>query len=268
VPDLFAQFVKGEEQADGTLRLAGIIQDGLVPDCQGERLDYFASKPHFQAWSDRLRTATEGRSLGNIRAQHNRYEPVGVVKELRFDDAQQQVRVSALIVEKEAVRMCLAGAYSGFSIGGDYIQKTPDIDEHGEPRRDMQGRPVVRFTAKPVEVSLVDLPCCPTATFEIQKCGGVTRVCRFASQKSSSEEVHVNASDHSSLAKKHRALAGFLKSAGDACSEIASHHERMGNLAPSTFGQANPVETAARGAFSKNWDDTSGFDAAGGLSRH
>jgi hypothetical protein len=175
VRSLFFQFTKGEEQADGTLRLVG--QDGLASDCQGERLDYFASKPHFQAWSDRLRIATDGRSLGNIRAQHNRYAPVGVVKELRFDDAQQQISISALILEPEAVRMCEAGVYSGFSIGGDYIQKTPDIDEHGEPRRDAQGRIVTKFVAKPVEVSLVDLPCCPTATFEIQKCGGVTRVC-------------------------------------------------------------------------------------------
>jgi hypothetical protein len=124
---------------------------------------------------------------------------------------------------------------------------------------------------------VVDRGCCAACeltfagkAYEVAKAGSVARVIPVV--KTFSKENGMNVADHSTLAKKHRALAGFLKSAGESCAEIAAHHERMvGNLAPSAFGEAarqgDNVQAAARGGFAKNWDDTE-YDATGGLSRH
>ncbi|WP_217918144.1 DUF6582 domain-containing protein, partial [Burkholderia pseudomallei] len=56
----------------------------------------------------------------------------------------------------------LEGVYTGFSIGGDYVKRWADAE--------LSAR---RFTANPCEISLVDLPCVPTASFfSIEKADG------------------------------------------------------------------------------------------------
>src|SRR5262249_30251085 len=54
----------------------------------------------------------------------------------------------------------LEGVYTGFSQGGAYERRWTDCD----------GK--VRYTAAPSEISLVDLPCLPQATFEMIKADG------------------------------------------------------------------------------------------------
>ena len=56
------------------------------------------------------------------------------------------------------------GVYTGFSQGGRYIKRWPD-PETG----------LTRYTAEPTEISLVDLPCLPGATFEVVKDGAVEK---------------------------------------------------------------------------------------------
>jgi hypothetical protein len=56
------------------------------------------------------------------------------------------------------------GVYTGFSQGGRYVKRWPD------PETGM-----TRFTAEPSEISLVDLPCLPDATFEVVKDGVVEK---------------------------------------------------------------------------------------------
>jgi hypothetical protein len=41
-------------------------------DKANEIFDYATSKPLFEAWSSEFEKATDGKSLGNIRAMHNR----------------------------------------------------------------------------------------------------------------------------------------------------------------------------------------------------
>jgi hypothetical protein len=59
------------------------------------------------------------------------------------------------------------GVYTGFSQGGAYERRWTDAE----------GR--TRYTAAPNEISLVDLPCLPQATFEMIKADGTSERRRF-----------------------------------------------------------------------------------------
>ncbi len=55
----------------------------------------------------------------------------------------------------------IEGVYTGFSQGGAYVKRWKGDDG------------VMRYTAEPSEISLVDLPCLPSATFQVLKADGV-----------------------------------------------------------------------------------------------
>jgi hypothetical protein len=136
-----------------------------VVDKEGEIFDYETSKPYFKSWSDEISKATDGKSLGNVREMH---EPsaVGKLVAIDFDDDLKQVRVGARIVDSVAWQKCMLGVYTGFSIGGAYVKAWKD----GE---------YVRFTASPVEISVVDNPCVPGAHFTAVKADGTSEVRKF-----------------------------------------------------------------------------------------
>jgi hypothetical protein len=175
--EYFAQFSKATETPDGLL-LTGVISSS-EPDCENDVLDYYPSKAEFQRWSDAQRVATHGRSLGNLRAQHKPSVVAGILTDLRFDDAHQQVLCDALVLDRDTQRLVRAGAYSGFSLGGNYLRKEPLLDEFGEPRTNNRGI-IYKFVPEIYEVSLVDKPCCATAVFEIRRASGVIEVKKFA----------------------------------------------------------------------------------------
>lgn len=128
------------------------------PDQSGEIMDYEKSKPHFMAWSQRVRKASGGKSQGNVRDSHTT-RAVGKVIHLAFDDLAKAVRVGVRVLDAEAWRKVVEGVFTGFSIGGSYGAKWPD---------DLR-KALTRYEAIPNEVSLVDLPCIPGATFELVK---------------------------------------------------------------------------------------------------
>src|SRR5262249_12864610 len=138
---LFAQIAKIDESRHEVWGVA----TAEVVDKEGEIFDYESSKPYFQSWSDEIAKATDGKRLGNVREMH---APIAVGKlvAIDFDDELKQVRVGARIVDSAAWQKCAQGVYTGFSIGGAYVKTWKD----GE---------CVRFTANPVEISVVDNPC-------------------------------------------------------------------------------------------------------------
>jgi hypothetical protein len=138
-----------------------------VVDKDGEIFDYESSKPHFQSWSDEIAKATDGRSLGNVREMHAP-SAVGKLVALEFDDQLKQIRVGAKIVDAAAWQKCTLGVYTGFSIGGSYVKTWSD----GQ---------FTRFTACPVEISVVDNPCVPGAHFTAIKTDGTTELRKFQS---------------------------------------------------------------------------------------
>ncbi len=131
------------------------------PDQSGEIMDYQKSKPHFWAWSKRVQKASGGKSYGNVRESHTS-KAIGKVIKLIFDDAAKAVHVGVKVVDSEAWQKVVEGVFTGFSIGGQYGERWPDPLNKG----------YVRYEAIPIELSMVDLPCIPGATFEMVKADG------------------------------------------------------------------------------------------------
>lgn len=144
---------------DATLReVHGVIAEE-TPDKANEIFDYASSEPYFRKWSaDALeRTTAAGlpASFGNVRSQHSA-NAVGKLTSIEFDSANKRIPVVAKIVDDDTWRKIQAGVLTGFSIGGSYLNKWGD----GQ---------YTRYTAKPAEVSIVDNPCMPGATFSMVK---------------------------------------------------------------------------------------------------
>ena len=47
-----------------------------IPDRAGEIMDYASARPEFEAWSAEIAKASDGRSLGNLRAMHGQVAAV------------------------------------------------------------------------------------------------------------------------------------------------------------------------------------------------
>ncbi len=139
------------------------------PDSDSEILDYFASKPYFQQWSDTQFKNSGGKSYGNVRLQHDSKKVVGLLTSpLQFDDANKRIKVSAQIVDPIAKEMLQLGALTGFSIGGDYVSKRPLANG------------LISYIAKPAEVSVCDRPCSPSATYDLVHADGQIELRKFA----------------------------------------------------------------------------------------
>jgi hypothetical protein len=161
---IFAQLAKIDEAR----REVWGIATAEVIDKEGEIFDYESSKPYFKAWSDEIAKATDGKSLGNVREMHTP-SAVGKLVALDFDDEMKQVRVGAKIVDDTAWQKCTLGVYTGFSIGGAYVKAWKD----GQ---------YTRFTANPIEISVVDNPCVPGAHFTAVKADGSSEVRKFKAE--------------------------------------------------------------------------------------
>lgn len=134
-------------------------------DKSNEIFDYSQSKPYFEAWSAGIAKDTDGKSLGNIRAMHGKVA-AGKVAEIDFNDTAKAIDIGAKIVDNAEWEKCLEGVYTGFSIGGKYVEgsrKTEKVD----------GKDVTRYAADPIEISLVDRPMIPSCKFfEVQRADG------------------------------------------------------------------------------------------------
>lgn len=140
-----------------------------TPDRSREVFDYASSKPNIEAWSEGFAKATGGRSVGNIRAQHGRVA-AGKLEKIAFDDEARRVEFCARIVDDQEWAKVEAGVYTGFSPGGRYAKRWKDGD-------------FTRYTAELNELSIVDVPCNPSATFTMVKADGIEAEVEFALDK-------------------------------------------------------------------------------------
>lgn len=134
-------------------------------DRSNEIFDYETSKPLFEKWSQAAVKATAGKSMGNLRAMHGN-TAAGKLEQITFNDDDELIEIAAKVVDANEQKKCEEGVYTGFSMGGKYVKKWKDGD-------------AMRYTADPYEISLVDLPCIPDATFEYVKAAGVTELRKF-----------------------------------------------------------------------------------------
>jgi hypothetical protein len=157
--DLFLPLAK----VDLDRRLVTGVATAETPDRSGEIFDYASSKPYFENWSAEAAAASGGKSLGAVRVMHT---PIaaGKLTDIAFDDNAKRITVCAKIVDDDEWKKVQEGVYTGFSQGGRYVKRWADPDTG-----------LTRYTAEPHEISLVDLPCVPDATFDVVKDGAVER---------------------------------------------------------------------------------------------
>lgn len=129
-----------------------------TPDHAKEIFDYETSKPFFEKWSQILHKATNGKSLGNVRAMHGKTS-AGKLTHIEYNDVEKAIDVCAKIVDDNEWKKVKEGVYTGFSIGGSYAKRWKD-------------GALMRYTANPSEISVVDLPCMPGADFLMVKSDG------------------------------------------------------------------------------------------------
>lgn len=151
-PSLFARIYKVDEEK----RLVFGRVTAEEVDRADEVFDYEGSKPYFEQWSKEQHEASGGKSYGNVRAMHGA-TAAGIVSEpLKFDDAAKTIDAVSHIVDDDEWKKVISGTYTGYSLGGKYMDRQAEK---------MGGKDIVRYKAMPSEISLVDRPCVPSATF-------------------------------------------------------------------------------------------------------
>ncbi len=147
-----------------------------VPDKTGEILDYETAKPAFAEWSQQFQDASGGKSFGNVRAMHGNVA-AGKFTDISFDDVNKRIQGVAKIIDDAEWQKVLEGVYTGFSIGGGYAKRWQDAENSN----------LMRYTPVLSEVSLVDNPAVPTATFEVIKLDGTTECRKFNAAQDNSD---------------------------------------------------------------------------------
>ena len=139
-----------------------------IPDKANEIMDYQSARPEFEAWSAEIAKASDGRSVGNLRAMHGQFA-AGKLEIIAFDDEGKRIECCGKVVDDAEWAKVLEGVYTGFSMGGRYLKRW----------KDEENPQLTRYTPRPCEVSLVDNPCIPTATFEVVKEDGTIELRKF-----------------------------------------------------------------------------------------
>lgn len=174
-PLVFFQLTKVDEQK----RLVYGRAAAQVRDRVGETFDYATSKPNFEKWSKSQSEASMGKSAGNVRAMHKDIAAGIIVPGgMTFNDADRAIDMVVKVTDDNEWNKTLSGTYTGFSIGGRYAKKWAGEDGS------------THYTAEPSEVSLVDRPCIPSATFfEIQKADGALVKMEFVAKAEDLEKA-------------------------------------------------------------------------------
>lgn len=127
-------------------------------DRQGDIVDYEASKKAFSAWA------------GNIREQHDAKRVIGKKVSMEFDDDNKQILVGAYVSKspdgENAWTKVKEGLFTGFSIGGkikSIVKETMSKDDGSE----VEANRIMDYDLS--ELSLVDVPACPSAQLVMVK---------------------------------------------------------------------------------------------------
>lgn len=180
-------------KVDAAKRLVYGIATAEQVDHAGEICDYATTKPFYETWSGDAEKASGGKSLGNLRAMHGKIA-AGKITAIAFNDDAKQIEICAKVVDDAEWRKVEEGVYTGFSQGGAYVRRWKDGDRY-------------RYTANPSEVSLVDKPCLPGATFEMIKADGLVEERKFVTVEGNSA-IEPSSSDVASLAATLAKAAG------------------------------------------------------------
>ena len=197
-------------------------------DRQGEVLDYEASKPYWEEWIKESQEASGGKSMGNVRVMHRPDIAAGKLVRVDFNDQEKSIDVAAKVVDDAEWQKVLEGVYTGFSQGGKYISKKNDPLVTG-----FGGMPAVRVVIAPKELSLVDRPAVPSATFfEVVKADGSTEQRSFKGDSMSEQTELPIAEEAKKGIWQGRMFLSLLEECNWLLSELKSEREREGDASP------------------------------------
>jgi len=137
-------------------------------DKDGEICDYETTAPYYKEVVDEMSKATDGQNIFPLRAMHGLIA-AGKGISIEFRDPAKEIYMGFKVVDDSEWKKVEENVYTGFSQGGRYIKRWKD----GE---------VIRYTAKPGEVSLVDMPCLTRAHFSYVKSDGTTEIRKFSTK--------------------------------------------------------------------------------------
>ena len=203
-----------------------------IADRADEIMDYESARPEFEAWSAEIAKASDGRSLGNLRAMHGSVA-AGKLESIAFDDASKRIECCGKVVDDAEWNKVLEGVYTGFSMGGRYLKRWKD-----------EANPLLtRYTPRPAEVSLVDNPCIPTATFEVVKEDGTSELRKFKP----AAEIGKAGARHSKEDKARvQALHDTAVDLGADCSSVDDNDEEDGVAAEKFAGSETRVSALSK----------------------
>jgi hypothetical protein len=193
-------------KVDAAKRLVYGMATAEIEDMSGEVCDYATTKPLYQKWSSDFEKVTDGKSLGNLRAMHGSIA-AGKLTSISFDDDAKKIEICAKVVDDAEWGKVEEGVYTGFSQGGKYVKRWKD--DAGKQR----------YTAEPVEVSLVDAPCLKDATFSMIKADGSTEMRKFkppveAPKKPTAEEIFAKAKELAAAVGDETKFGDYIDAAG------------------------------------------------------
>lgn len=213
-------------KVDAAQRLVYGIATAEAVDRSGEVMDYASTKPLYEKWSGDIHKATDGKSYGNLRAMHGKIA-AGKVTAIAFNDDAKQIEVCAKVVDDAEWKKVEEGVYTGFSQGGAYVKRWKGDDG------------VMRYTAEPSEISLVDLPCLPSATFQVLKADGAAETRHF------SPEVTVTPPEPSNAEVLKRAQAIGADAPAGADPIALARQQLIDEAAAAALAKAAPAGEAA-----------------------
>lgn len=164
----FCKFVRLVKVDESNHSVYGLATSEAV-DCDNEIADYAGSKTAFQEWSNNFLTRTsaagQDASLGNIRLMHG-LELGGKVVKIDYKDDQKEVWLTTSPVNDDVWEMLKGGYLTGYSIGGKVTKRKKEGEN-------------TRYWFDLSEVSYVDNPANPEATFAYVKADGSVELRKF-----------------------------------------------------------------------------------------
>lgn len=141
-----------------------------VPDRDDEICDYETTVPHYKALVDEMKKASEvnpdgGVNIFPLRAMHGLIA-AGKGIAIEFRKEAKEIYMGFKVVDDNEWNKVQQNVYTGFSQGGRYLKRWKDGDN-------------IRYTAKPGEVSLVDVPCLQRAHFDYVKADGSVEMRKY-----------------------------------------------------------------------------------------
>ena len=182
--------VKVEEGPNGLAIAYGLATSEAI-DSDRERCNYPGTKPYYQKWAEKAIATTTAAgqqvSCGNIRVMHTGTLG-GKATGLTFDDDRKQVWIKTEAADMAVSDLLRRGILTSFSQGGTYVRKFhggpdgcgSDITEKSYCPTCQKDLPVVDYIAEISEVSYVDLPANPEATFSYVKADKSIELRKFA----------------------------------------------------------------------------------------